>query len=113
MASKSAKEKSDAARIRAAITRAYKSGFQEGKNEGSKRLNTLRIANGYLWRELTKLDEHEPEGVWLSTAFAERLAAALQKRHQTYARDIRRQIKSSNQKLEKLLEILDGCKDYK
>jgi len=104
----------DIAKARVVITRAYKAGYAEGINEGQKRLNCMRVSNGYLWKELTRLDEHEPtEGVWISTAFAERLANILKKRHNTYARQLRKQIKNSNQKLDKLLEILEGCKEFK
>jgi len=114
MSKKTAKEKLDVAKTRAAITQAYKTGYSAGIGECQKRLNCLRTTNGYLWRELTKLDETEPsEGIQISIAFAKRLVTVLKKQHNTYARDISRQIRNSNQPLNNLLEILDHCKDYK
>lgn len=100
----------------ALIRKAYRAGFSEGVNEGSKRLNCLATSNHYLWKELTKLDEFEPiEGVRVSTKFVEELIVALRrsKRNRYYIAELRRRINNSNQKLEKLLEILDGCKEFK
>ena len=89
---KSETQKLDTAKARTAIARAFKAGYSAGIGESQKRLNCLRTTNGYLWRELTKLDETEPsEGIQISIAFAERLVTILKKRHNTYARQLRRQ----------------------
>jgi len=87
----------------AVVKQAYQLGFKEGLNEGNKRLNCLRTTNGYLWRELIKLDKYEPtEGIRLSVVFAEELVVALRrsKRNNFYckvkpeARQIDRNIKA-------------------
>ena len=97
----------------ALVEQAYKAGFSEGSNERQKLVNTLRTTNQYLWKELCRLDETDPtEGIRISLVFAERLAAALQKRHSGYARDLRKQIRNSNRKLSKLLKILEHCKEF-
>ena len=96
------------------IRKAYKTGYADGQAERQKFFNTLRTTNFRLWQELCRLDVNEPsEGIWLSVAFAEKLAAALQKKHSGHARELRKKIKRSNQKLDKLLEILEGCREFK
>ena len=114
MASKKPAKKPDA-KVKAAalIRKVYRLGYVEGQAERQKFVNTLRTTNGYLWRELCRMDDHEPdEGLRLSTAFAERLIAALQrsKRNKYYIEELRKRIDRSNLKLKKLVKILDGCR---
>ncbi|MFX0194597.1 MAG: hypothetical protein ACFFCW_00620 [Candidatus Hodarchaeota archaeon] len=114
MASQKPERKSDAEKIRAAILRAYEYGYREGVNEVNKRLNCLRITNSYLWKELCRLDRNEPiEGVLLSVSFAEKLVDILPKKHSGTANELRKKIRLSNQRLNKLLRILEHFKGYK
>jgi len=111
-----ATKKPDKIKTAALVRKAYRAGYAEGLNEGGKRLNCLATSNHYLWRELTSLDEFEPiEGVRLSTKFVKELIVALRrsKRNKYYVDELSRRLVNSTRKLDKLLEILNQCKDYK